>query len=347
MKTPAINKYTVLVKNIRQELQELDFIIRQRSVETYWQIGKYIHTHLLGNKPRADYRTAFYIKLSNDVDRDVSTLQRAIQFYRTYPNSAVQRNLSWDHYKRLITVRDAQERKKLESKVIREDWNSTKLREYLSARRTPPVTVSLSVPGNGKPIPQLNFTRGQLNTCEVIELTHPKTKHVSLCLDPGFRLCRPFPENQSLHLKKGDCVEIRRTSSRYSFVKITVPTAQRFTYKAQLQKIIDGDTLWATIDTGLGMWIKQKLRLREIDCPEIDTAEGKRARRFVQDRLKGLEWIIVKTHKDTADKYDRYLADIFYLPGECNPQKIAQEGRFLNQELLDNRLATVYLKSSP
>jgi endonuclease YncB( thermonuclease family) len=62
----------------------------------------------------------------------------------------------------------------------------------------------------------------------------------------------------------------------------------------------------------------------------------------VLERLKDQEWIIVKTYKDTADKYDRYLADIFYLPGERDPQTITLEGRFLNQELLDSRLAAAY-----
>jgi endonuclease YncB( thermonuclease family) len=181
-----------------------------------------------------------------------------------------------------------------------------------------------------------------LNTGEVIALTYPKTAEASLYLDPGFRLRRPFPENKTLRLKNGDCVEIRLTGSRLSFVKTAADPVERFTYKARLQKVIDGDTLWVNIDTGLGMWIEQKLRLRAINCPEINTAQGQRARRFVQDRLKGLEWIIVKTHKDTTDKYDRYLADVFCLSGERDPEKIALKGRFLNQELLDAGLATMY-----
>ena len=87
------------------------------------------------------------------------------------------------------------------------------------------------------------------------------------------------------------------------------------------------------------MLIRQKLRLRGIDCPELSTAEGQRAKRFVQERLKGLDFIIIKTYKDRVDKYDRYLVDLFYSRDEKDPQKILKEGIFLNQELLDKGLA--------
>ena len=49
--------------------------------------------------------------------------------------------------------------------------------------------------------------------------------------------------------------------------------------------------------------------------------------------------IVIRTH--STDKYDRYLADIFYLPGEGEPQAVAEKGVFLNQELLDEGLARV------
>jgi micrococcal nuclease len=105
-----------------------------------------------------------------------------------------------------------------------------------------------------------------------------------------------------------------------------------FTYQAYVEEVIDGDTLWAVIDLGLNGYTRQKLRLRGIDCPEISTAAGKRAKRFVEKALKPSPWIIINTHKDATDKYDRYLADIFY----------GKEETFLNQELLDEGLAGVY-----
>jgi len=39
------------------------------------------------------------------------------------------------------------------------------------------------------------------------------------------------------------------------------------------------------------------------------------------------------------DKYDRYLADLFYLEGEADPERVAELGNCLNQELIDRGLA--------
>ena len=107
-----------------------------------------------------------------------------------------------------------------------------------------------------------------------------------------------------------------------------------------VEKIIDGDTLWSQIDCGFETLTRQKLRLRAIDCPEIKTQAGQKAKRFVEDQLKDCEFTIVKTHK--SDKYDRYLADIFFLPNEPDASVVAREGRFLSQELLDNGLAQIW-----
>ena len=48
-------------------------------------------------------------------------------------------------------------------------------------------------------------------------------------------------------------------------------------------------------------------------------------------------FIVIKTYKD--DKYKRMLVDVFYKEGEKDPAKVAAQGIYLNQELLDNRLA--------
>ena len=42
---------------------------------------------------------------------------------------------------------------------------------------------------------------------------------------------------------------------------------------------------------------------------------------------------MIKTHG--TDKYARYVTDVFYLPDEANSARVAREGNFLNQELLD------------
>lgn len=80
------------------------------------------------------------------------------------------------------------------------------------------------------------------------------------------------------------------------------------------------------IDLGFDIVTEQKLRLRGLDAPEIESAEGREAKAFLEERLaKAGAPVVIKTVK--SDKYDRYLADVFV------------GGSYLNQELLDKDLA--------
>src|SRR5262245_14783085 len=126
--------YKKLVKNVTKEFADLEAFLRGRTAQGAWTVGKYIHEHILENKERAAYRAELYIQLAQDVGRDVSSLQRMVQFYRAYPNSVSSRNLTLAHYQRLITVRNKDERKKLEVQVIKKKWSAEKLQQYLNTR---------------------------------------------------------------------------------------------------------------------------------------------------------------------------------------------------------------------
>ena len=106
------NTYRTLVTKVSKELSELEFFVKRRTVEGYWKIGKYIHEHLLAHKERAEYGATLYERLAKDVERDISTLQRSVQFFRAYPIHAERRELTWEHYRSLITIRGAKEKKK-------------------------------------------------------------------------------------------------------------------------------------------------------------------------------------------------------------------------------------------
>ena len=75
------------------------------------------------------------------------------------------------------------------------------------------------------------------------------------------------------------------------------------------------------------------------DAIKISTASGSRVQGLVplipipstlSKALKGLDYIIIRSSK--SDKYDRYLADVFY----------GKDEKFLNQQLLDEGLAVGY-----
>ena len=59
---------------------------------------------------------------------------------------------------------------------------------------------------------------------------------------------------------------------------------------------------------------------------------GVRAKAFVSEALGGLPLVAVTTTR--PDKYDRYLADVFYLRGAEDAEVVLREGTFLNRALL-------------
>ena len=97
-----------------------------------------------------------------------------------------------------------------------------------------------------------------------------------------------------------------------------------------VERVIDGDTLKVRLDLGFDIFTRHTLRLRAIDCPEMDTKAGQEAKAFVQSYIKEAQRIIVRSSR--ADKYDRYLADIF-IPTGNEPN--ADTDIFLNNLLLE------------
>jgi micrococcal nuclease len=88
-----------------------------------------------------------------------------------------------------------------------------------------------------------------------------------------------------------------------------------YIYKAELIRVVDGDTVELMIDQGFSQFTKQTMRLYGIDAPEMRTKEGKAAKAWLEDALMPLEAIYVETlqHKTKAkrDKYGRFLAVLY------------------------------------
>lgn len=117
------------------------------------------------------------------------------------------------------------------------------------------------------------------------------------------------------------------------------------------------------IDTGFDGTLEEKLRLRGIDCPELGTPAGDKAKKFVEKLLPVGSSIVIHSEKTRTEKWGRFLADVFYfgkdssqntlrprgdqqgaraegyLSADSMPEEIIAEGVYLNQELLDKGLA--------
>lgn len=62
-----------------------------------------------------------------------------------------------------------------------------------------------------------------------------------------------------------------------------------------------------------------------------------RAKAFVEKRLSGIEFIVIKTYK--TDMYGRYVADVCYHPTLKEKEKVYTKGFFLNAQILAEGLA--------
>ncbi|HBR14407.1 MAG TPA: hypothetical protein DD723_02545 [Candidatus Omnitrophica bacterium] len=336
-KSVSVKSYPELVKLVQEELDALEILFKRRMTECYWKVGRYIDEHLLEHKDRAGYGKKVIERLAKDIEGNESILRKCLRFYRAYPILARGPELTWSHYRALMAIKNQEERKRLEKEVVEKKWDAGKLQEHLRRQRAQEAVKS----DPSGAVPQLKCSRGRLNLWRLI--TVPQRE--GLFLDLGFRGRRIIARAKDLGLKEGDCVVIGRNDQEPVFEKTEASLDEIFTYKAQVLKVIDGDTLIVLIEAGFGFLIEQRVRLKGIDCAEVDTAEGQKAKRFVESRLNKLPFVIIKTHKDSTDKYDRYLADVFYAPAqtpETSPPDAARQGEYLNQELLTARLAVVY-----
>jgi micrococcal nuclease len=88
-----------------------------------------------------------------------------------------------------------------------------------------------------------------------------------------------------------------------------------YIYKAELVRVVDGDTVDLIIDLGFDTSRKERFRLYGIDAPEVNTLAGKAAKAWLEDALMPLGAIYVQTiqleTKAKRDKYGRFLAVLF------------------------------------
>jgi endonuclease YncB( thermonuclease family) len=311
-----------------------------------WKIGERIIEVEQGKQERAAYGDRVLKQLSKDLNRRFGkgfsdrNLRYMRKFYQLYKLKKVKTQLSWSHYKELLLVEDSSVRLKLENLAIAENWTKremlVRVKQALAGRqkKSKSENENQSIKDRLKrPLMRLYLYRTLQNFSANLESRIPN-------LDLGFSIRLKVNRNYPLKfnalvdlskLKVGSVIESRKKGSSYYFESVS-SSKEMFTYKAYLERVIDGDTLLVTIDLGFSVFIEQRLRLRGLDAPELGTTQGVTFKKFVESRLKDCDFLIIKTHG--SDKYDRYLVDVFYLKAEDNEDKVLREGAFLNNELL-------------
>ena len=106
-----------------------------------------------------------------------------------------------------------------------------------------------------------------------------------------------------------------------------------YEYSATVLSVHDGDTMTVDVDLGFGIHAVHKLRLANVNAPELDTAAGKDALAWVK------QWVatnpgpyILRTKKGReTEKYGRYIGTL-----------ISPSQRILNLDLLAAGQAVSY-----
>ena len=332
--------------------------VERERLRAYWEVGRILSIYLVGTQQDTGYGTQLMSQLGVDLKMDPRRLYNMVEVFRAFEKLNTYSLLTFSHYLVISRVQGATERAALVDRCEKEGWSVRELRAVLGERAgalaegasgsgtdgLPEGQADAAVGDSGgsatAPVPR----KGRLSTYRLLEAGPDTVK-----LDLGFRvrLAIPTKKEIEIEIEAGRAVECLADSKgplihagqRYRLIEDNKPRTKLYTYGAQVLKVIDGDTMWVEINCGFGVSIEEKLRLRGIDTPEVSSDEGVVARLFAAERLKVGDTIALTTSR--SDLYDRYVADVFYLPqgAEGDAATALAKGRYLNRELVEEGLA--------
>jgi endonuclease YncB( thermonuclease family) len=309
MKALSVTTYAALRKQVEQTLLFGQQKIEEAKVRTYWETGRLINEYLhRSENPNQEHGKKIVAALAKDLGFGETVFYRCMRFAENFPTLAARPKLSWAHYRALITVPDEKKRLVLAYQAAKEEWPSRDLEIEIRNLNWENRTAA----SDGKP-PSL-LTAPKLGPFFTYRILDPKTVQPKeeglLLVDLGFSSYRDLDAVTSKTFKPLDIVgSVKTGDDQYKLNESRGASPESlFTYSATVEKVVDGDTLRVIVDLGFNVRTRQYIRLKGIDCPEMDTPEGKAAKRFVERALQGLEFITLKTVK--SDKYDRYLGDV-------------------------------------
>ena len=109
-------------------------------VQMYWNLGKRIFEEEQHGKERADYGAYLIKTLAQRLEPEfgsgfgVRQLERARQFYRTYPIATTLRSqLNWSQYRALIKIEDSDKREYYELESINNAWTARETERQINS----------------------------------------------------------------------------------------------------------------------------------------------------------------------------------------------------------------------
>jgi len=115
-----------------------------------------------------------------------------------------------------------------------------------------------------------------------------------------------------------------------------VPPCGLYTYRAEIARVIDGDTVVAHVDLGFDVWLhNERLRLFGVQAPEAGQPGASEATSALRDRIEGRRLYICtqpmkRRDREARGSFGRYLVTIY------------DEGSSVNDWLLSEGLAVPF-----
>ena len=137
--TPYEDIYSEIKETLLLSRNQAYSAVNFAMVQAYWQIGRIIVEHEQNGNARADYGKSVLQELSSRLTKDfgkgfsVRTLQQMKKFYVVFPNTnALRSQLTWTHYRLLLSVENEQARQWYMDEAIASAWSSRQLERQIS-----------------------------------------------------------------------------------------------------------------------------------------------------------------------------------------------------------------------
>jgi endonuclease YncB( thermonuclease family) len=256
-------QFQALVRRIKKIHEQSASETVDSALETYWTYGDLIAELRLSGE--VGYHNSVLRDLSRETGIALRILQHSVAFRGAYSKPPVGQELTWSHYRVLVRVPTAKQRKFYGDLAREKGWTSRELQKAISTDL---------------------FEGGKLE-------------------DP----------------------------------QLERPTTASFLYKAREVRVIDGDSIEALVDLGFHSLTEQRLRLAQIDAPDLQTKAGRAARNFLIDVLAPAKTIVLNTIK--ADVHGRYVVHIFCAPTDVSVDECFANGVHVNDLIVREKHAHV------
>jgi len=347
----APRTYAALVEALREvtrDNQVSGTVDRERRrTRAYWDMGDSIHGHLLEHEGKPKYGDKVISKLANDLEMGKSLLYDILHLRRAFPIFRTCGRLPWSHCRYMLPLATQSEREFYARVAVEMGWSVRQLRSeirrdlYAEAREQGEAAYRQP---DAIPSTPLKPRRGLPYTYRLVS-SLPGQGHADQVLDLGFGIHWAGPLQGLDHPRSGQIVTATRhgrgAASTYSFQPSAVTGRRLWTFRALVDRVVDGDTLLVRVDLGFRTWTTERLRLRGIDTARLDSRAGQRARDRVEELVRTVDFVILATAR--TDRYGRYLTDVFYGVDEPDPSAVAAKGVYLNRQLLEEGLARPYV----